>query len=70
MGHSGGTHPRKEHRPEPEPISHETVYILNTGEADATAEITVFHRSRTGRSVRGDGSGGTNWSGSVSAEPD
>lgn len=38
--------PEESHGPEPEMTSHETVCILNTGDEDATVEITVFFSDR------------------------
>ncbi|HSK11011.1 MAG TPA: sensory rhodopsin transducer [Vicinamibacterales bacterium] len=38
--------PAWSHGPEPEMTSHETVCILNAGDADAQVAITIFHENR------------------------
>ena len=38
--------PEESHGPEPEMESHETICVLNTGEEEATVEITIYFTDR------------------------
>lgn len=46
LGHSGGVHPLRSHRPEPQLASHEAACILNPSDEGAHLEITVFFVDR------------------------